>query len=85
MGPVFNVLRGIADHNRFSSRAARRMEAHDLIARHRKQTEGVVVAQRSLGHKRELGQVRKRLQVIGVHTRFIKGFFVKRHVVIGMA
>jgi hypothetical protein len=60
------------------------MDAHDLIARHREHAERVVLAQMLLGGERELRQVAQLLQVGGVHTAFVEGTPVVRHLVVGM-
>ncbi len=61
------------------------MQAHDLLARHRKQAEVVIVAQVVLVGERELGEVGERFQVVGMHAGGVEPLLVHRHVVIGMA
>ena len=47
--PGVDVLARVADHGGLARRAAGRVDAHDLLARHREHAERVVVAQVLLG------------------------------------
>ena len=49
LGPGVEVGARVAHHRRLAVRAARRVQAHELLARHRQQPERVVVAQVDLG------------------------------------
>ena len=60
LGPHLDVALGVADHGRLARRAGGRMDAHDILARHGKQSERIVRAQVLLGRERELGEIRKR-------------------------
>jgi hypothetical protein len=80
-----DVARGVADHGRLAGRAARRMHAHDLLARHREQAERVVVAQVALGRERELREIGERVQVVRVHARRVERPAIVCNVVVRVA
>jgi hypothetical protein len=64
--PHVDIVLRVADNRRLSGRARRCMHAHDLVARHGKHLERVVLAQVVLGRERKLAQIVKRFQIVGV-------------------
>ena len=84
IGPVGDVARGISHDGRFARRAGTGMHTYDLLARDREKPEGVVVAQVALVGEGELGEVRQRVKIVGMHPRLVEPLPIHRHVVIGM-
>jgi len=70
--PRVDVARRIADDGRLAGRARRRVNARDLVLRHREHPERIAVAQVALGREREARQIRERFQVVGMHARFVE-------------
>src|SRR5439155_24790491 len=58
--------------------------AFDLLERHGKHSEGIVVAQLLLGRERQPRQIGERLQVVGMESGFLEHGVVMRHVVVGV-
>src|SRR5574343_1369809 len=85
VGPVVDILLGVADNHRLASRSRRGVQAGQLGTRHGEQAEGVVVAQIQLGHKRELAEVGQALQVVRMHALGLALGAVGRDVVVGVA
>src|SRR5574343_1265516 len=85
VGPVVDIVLGVADDDRFAGRAAGGVQAGQLIARHGEQTERVVVTQVGLGHERELGQVGQALQVVWMDAFFLAALAVRGSVVVAVA
>jgi hypothetical protein len=56
VGPVVDVVLGVADHGRLAGGAAGGVQAGHLLARHGEHAEGVVVAQVLLGGEGELAR-----------------------------
>ncbi len=67
--PRVDVLRGVADDRRLARRAAGRVNAHDLFARHREHAERIVGAQVVLHRERKLREIVERAQVMRMHAR----------------
>jgi hypothetical protein len=84
-GPVFEVVLGVADHDRLAGGAAGGVQAGQLGARHGEQAERVVVAQIRLGHERELAEVGQALQVVRMHALGLALLAVGFDVVVGVA
>ena len=84
VGPVVDVVGGVADDDGFASGARRSVQAREFLARHRKQAKRIVIAQIRFGHERKLGQVGQRFQIVRVYTFIVKGLFVVWHVVISV-
>ena len=82
--PRVDVLGRVADDGRLAGRARRRVDAHDLLARHGEHPERIVVAQIALGRERELREVRERLQVAGLDAGRVELPPVVRDVVVGV-
>ena len=83
VGPDVDVLLRVADHGRLAGGAAAGVDAHDLLARHGEDAEGVAVAQILLGGEGELGQVRQLPEVVRVHAGFVELASVDRRVGVG--
>ena len=69
VGPGVDVARRVADDRRLAGGAARGVHAHDLIARHGEQAEGVAVAEILLGREGEARQVVDGAEVVGMNAR----------------
>ena len=82
VGPGIDVVLRVANHRCLARGAARRVDAHHLLARHGKQTERIIVAQDFFIGEREFRQIGQRLQVVRMHARFVKSGAVMGHVVI---
>ena len=59
VGPGLDVARRVADHGRLAGGAGRRMDAHDLVHRHREHAVGKIRPQVVLGGEREISADRK--------------------------
>ena len=84
VGPVVDVVGGVADDDGFASGARRSVQARQLLAWHGKQAKRIVIAQIRFSHERKLGQVGQRFQIVRMHTFVVKGFFVVWHVVVSV-
>ena len=78
-----SVLR-IADDRGLAGRAARGVDAHDLLARHREQAERIGVAQVRLGGEREAGQILEVLELVRMRANRLALGTVRSDVVVGV-
>src|SRR5262249_37606883 len=67
VGPVRDVPGGITHDGGLSRRTARGMQTSDLLGRHGKQPERIVVTEVFLQEKRKAAQILERSQVIGMN------------------
>ena len=85
IGPIADVVLRISDHRRLTCGAGRRMYPRDLILRHREHAKGISVAQILLHREGKLRKIGQRLEVVRMHTVFVKVRLEERRIVIGMA
>ncbi len=57
LGPAVEVALGIADDGRLAGRSRRRMDPDDLVARHRKHAERIIISQVRLERERKPREV----------------------------
>ena len=81
--PGFDVGLGIADHRRLARRAARCVDAHDVVHRHGEHPERIVLPQVVLGRERKPDQVGKRPEIARMHACGVKRLPVVRHALVG--
>ena len=82
--PALEVALRVADDGRAAGRAARRVDAGDLLHRHGEHAERVGLAQVGLRRERQLRDIRQRADVVGVHARLVELARVERHVRVGV-
>ena len=82
--PAVEVALGIADDGRLARRSRRGMDPDNLVARHRKHTERIIISQVRLERERKPREVGERLEVGGLHARGVKFFSVAGHVRVGV-
>ena len=78
IGPGLDVALRVADHGRLAGGAGRRMDAHDLVHRHREHAVGIIRAQVVLGGERKLAQIGELLQIVRMHAGRVERFLVVR-------
>ncbi len=84
VGPIVDVLRGVADNRWLAGGARRGMDAHHLGLRHGKQAKRIVVAQVGLVGERQLGDIGKLFDISRMNATRRKAVLIHRDVVIGM-
>ena len=84
IGPGIDIILRVAHHRRFAGGPGRGVDAHNLLHRHRKGIERVVIAQILFGGARELAQVAQFVEIVRMHPRRVKLAAVHRNVVVSM-
>ena len=76
--PGLDVGLRVADHGRLAGRAARGMDAHDLVHRHGEHAERIVLPQVFLGRERKSREVGELPQIGRMHARCVELLLVVR-------
>ena len=84
VGPGINIVLRVAHHRRLAGGSRRGVDAHNLLHRHRKGIEGVVIAQILLGGAREFAQVAQLMEIVRMHSGRVKLAAVHRNVVVSV-
>src|SRR5262249_48396656 len=64
--PDLDVLPGVADDRRLAGCPARGVDPHDVLHRHREHAERIILPKVLLGRERELGEVARVREMIGM-------------------
>ncbi len=82
--PDVDVLLGVGDDDRLAGRTARCVQAHDLRKRHRKKSEGIMVAQIRFLHKGKFSQILQTPDIVGSQIALLHTVAEKFHVIVSM-
>ena len=83
--PRFDVVARVTDNGGPAGRAGRRVNANDLLARHREHAERIVIAKVGFGGERKFSQIGQGAQIVRVHAGRVKRGTVVRDAVVGAA
>ena len=81
--PQGEVGRGIADDGRFAGRSRGGVQPHQVLARHREQAEGVIVAQVRFDREREARDVGEGLEIVRAHAGAVELAAIMRNLGMG--
>ncbi|HTD60072.1 MAG TPA: hypothetical protein VK679_05430, partial [Gemmatimonadaceae bacterium] len=84
LGPRIDVAPRVSDDGRLSSRAGRRVNAHDLIPRDGEHAKGIIGTQIVLGRKRKPSQILYLPEISGMHASGVEGTAIMRHIGVGV-
>src|SRR5437764_11223489 len=82
LGKHINVIGGIADDDWLASGATTGVDTYDVFTRYGKQAKGVVISERLLLGKGNLGQIFYRLNVTRLYTQTIEHLSIVRNLFI---
>src|ERR1700686_4622773 len=85
VGPHIEIVPGVSGHRRQTGRAARRVDADDLLAWYREHAERVVAAQIVFGRERKPGEVLEAMTIVGMDAGRVEPSPVVGDVGVGVA
>ena len=83
IGPAFEIFPGIADHGRFAGRAGGGMQAAQILARHGKHAERIIVPKIRFGGEGKAREVSERFECLRTNSGAVPFLSVMRDVLIG--